>query len=184
MRSLGSEGNCRLGPEGALALASSGHRQTRNAAVADWTRNRLRVVLVKPRQCIKDSLWRGATGHVSGSCGRELEPDFSSPHFSRNHEFFNGLDELLNCGVVSLEVVLQLVDFGCELLVGGDHLTQSYEGSNHENIHLDGPLGIKHRRSHDRSVLCKCVGQIGSVATLGLEITICDLKISVSFALS
>jgi hypothetical protein len=47
----------------------------------------------------------------------EAGTDPAARCFLRRHELFDGLDEILDRGIVRLPVVLQLVDFGRETLV-------------------------------------------------------------------
>ena len=71
---------------------------------------------------------------------RKLKTDLALRRSFGNHEFLDGFDDVLNCGVMGFQAAVQLVDFGGEQAVFGQHLAHAHESADHENAHLDGPL--------------------------------------------
>jgi len=97
--------------------------------------------------------------------GRKLESDLSFRPFTGDHQFLDGVDQVLNGGVVSFEAAVQLVDFGGKLAVFDKHLAHAHEGSNHEDAHFDSPLRIEDGCGHDGAVLGEGVGRVAAAAT-------------------
>ncbi len=98
--------------------------------------------------------------------GWKLKADLALRRSLRNHEFLDGVDDVLNCGVVGFQAAVQFVYFGGELAVFGQHLAHAHEGADDENAHLDGPLGIEHGCRHDRAVLGEGIGWVAAAAVL------------------
>src|SRR5450432_2108961 len=102
---------------------------------------------------------------ASSLAGRKLEADLALRWSLGNHELLDGIHDFLNRGVVGFETPIQLVYFCRELAVLGQHFAHANEGTNHEDAHLNGPLGIEHGCGHDRTVLSERVGWIAAPAT-------------------
>jgi len=75
--------------------------------------------------------------------------------FCWNHQFLDGVDELLNRSVVSFQAAVQFVDFGGELAILDQHLAHVHKCPNHKNAHLDGPPRVEDGCGHDGAVSVK-----------------------------
>src|SRR6185295_1996620 len=98
--------------------------------------------VARPKQYLKGelrTLGRAKTrmaGLSSGFSWRQLEADLSLRLVFRNHEFLDGVDQVLNRGVVGFQAAVQFVYFGGELAVLHQHLPHACEGTNDEDAHL------------------------------------------------
>jgi hypothetical protein len=61
-----------------------------------------------------------------------------------------------------------------ELPVRSNRAANSYEGSDHEDTHLNRPRGVQHAGSHDRTMLGESQGQSLGEAQVGKVATLCD----------
>src|SRR5580704_5575473 len=87
------------------------------------------------------------------SCKGKPKTDLAPQPRLRSHELFDGLDEVVNRGVVTIDMTLQFAQLGGELAVGSQHFAEPNEGANHENTHLNCAFGVEHSCSHDCAVL-------------------------------
>ena len=75
------------------------------------------------------------------------------------HELANRIEDREDLVVVILEFVFELVDFGGELVVGGEELAKLDEGADDEEAGFDGLGAVKDGGGHDGAVLGEGIGE-------------------------
>src|SRR5439155_15325849 len=97
----------------------------------------------------------------------------------RSHEIADGVEDSLELHVVPL---FQLVQPACQVGVGCGHPPQPDESAHDLDVDRDRPRAVQDTREHRDALLGEGVRRVSPTATT-FEITICDLKDSVSAGL-